>query len=470
MKRLKNKAAAVMLACSMCAAGMPVSAAKINRTDILDRVKWNINAYSVFSVDTLTQGAFEMDGLFTESHQCTVENQEELDRILSEYLLETPRKEFEAQYSEEFFDNYTLMLCTYLDPTHGRLTGHTLQSAYIEGTTDEDTVLYLDYTSTFGGSVCKTYCFEIMQVIVPNRLFPELGWEWHCTELLQPGLVRFSFEDAETGETLKVPGDIGKMTILPTIGYYDAESGNYAYADMASLEFSYDMFWEASQYMDADILDFSLSQASLPEGWTLPEDYRTVTKYDNGSMDITFRLRRDIPEAGKVRVTLRDADTGALIVSRDANGDFGHICTNIGIKMENGEWAYTGPILVVDANPCVMRNDLMLNADLCEFSLWLMPGGYTSEAIYSNGKVTPEGEITVTQYDNGSADVVFYLHFKPTGDVSGDGVTEVSDAVAVQKYLLSEADALTNWKAADYNNDNRLDARDLTLMIRAMLA
>ncbi len=473
MKRLlSNITAAAMLMCSITSAGIP-AAAKETRTDILDRVKFVDTAYSVYAPDTLTQSAFEMDGLFTESHQSTAESPEELDRILSEYLLEAPRKEFEAQYPEEFFYDYTLMLCTYMDPTRGRLVGgHKLQSAELETQSDGETVLYLDYTSTFGASICKTHCFEILQVIVPNRIYPTLGWEWHCTESLEPGLVRFRAEDADTGETLNVPGDIDKLTILPTIAYYLEDVDNYAYADMASLEFSYDMFWDASQYMDADILDFSLSQASLPEGWTLPENYRSVTRYENGSMDVVFRLRRDIPEKGMLRVWLKDADTGALIVSRNQNGGFGSIGTNISFNDPQYGTVSTGPILMIDTNPCVQQFDLMFSGDSYEYRLseWDLPRGYSSNAVFSNGVSIPEGAIEATRYENGSADIVFRLKFTPTGDVSGDGQSTVSDAVSVQKWLLGEDAELADWKAADYNNDNRLNAADLTLMLRAALS
>ena len=473
MKRLlSNITAAAMLMCSITSAGIP-AAAKETRTDILDRVKFVDTAYSVYAPDTLTQSAFEMDGLFTESHQSTADSPEELDRILSEYLLDAPRKEFEAQYPEEFFYDYTLMLCTYMDPTRGRLVGgHKLQSAELETQSDGETVLYLDYTSTFGASVCKTHCFEILQVIVPNRIYPTLGWEWHCTESLEPGLVRFRAEDADTGETLNVPGDIDKLTILPTIAYYLEDVDNYAYADMASLEFSYDMFWEASQYMDADILDFSLSQASLPEGWTLPENYRSVTRYENGSMDVVFRLRRDIPEKGMLRVWLKDADTGALIVSRNQNGGFGSIATNISFNDSVYGTVSTGPILMIDTNPCVQQFDLMFCGDSYEYRLseWDLPRGYRSNAVFSNGVSIPEGAIEATRYENGSADIVFRLKFTPTGDVSGDGQSTVSDAVSVQKWLLGEDAELADWKAADYNNDNRLNAADLTLMLRAALS
>lgn len=56
------------------------------------------------------------------------------------------------------------------------------------------------------------------------------------------------------------------------------------------------------------------------------------------------------------------------------------------------------------------------------------------------------------------------------GDVNDDGVFSVSDVVLLQKWLLAVPDThLANWKAADFCEDNKLDAFDLTLMKRAMI-
>lgn len=461
MKRLFcSLTAAVMLLCSASLS----AAAENTKTDVLDQVKFSVTSYSVFS-DALTQPAFEMDALFTEPHEMLVHSQEDLQLFLGEYLKDEPMEEFIAQYPETFFDNYTLLLCTYLDPTGGRMTGgHKLTSAYIE---DEN--LYLGYTANFSASICKTYCFDIMQAAVPNRVFYSGGYEWRCTETLDPGLVRFHFLDADTGKALKIGEDCDMLTVIPIIGYYDRAADAYLYEDLPFLEFSYDWFWDGSKYLNADVMDFMLGSGNLPAGWTLPADSRTVTRYDNGSMDVTFRLRRDIPEAGMLRVWLRDADTGELVIVPNENGYFGSIGTDIRFNTQDGEVS-TGPILMLDANPCTMRFDLMFSGDYYAYRLseWDLPRGYSCDAVYATGVSIPEGAVKVTRYDNGSADLTFYLKFTPSGDVSGDGVTDLSDAVSLQRWLLGDGEVLADWKAADYNNDNRLTALDLTLLLRAL--
>lgn len=56
------------------------------------------------------------------------------------------------------------------------------------------------------------------------------------------------------------------------------------------------------------------------------------------------------------------------------------------------------------------------------------------------------------------------------GDVNGDGSFGVSDVVLLQKWLLAVPNTnLSNWKAADFCEDNKLDVFDLTLMKRAMI-
>lgn len=56
------------------------------------------------------------------------------------------------------------------------------------------------------------------------------------------------------------------------------------------------------------------------------------------------------------------------------------------------------------------------------------------------------------------------------GDVNNDGKFNVSDVVALQKWLLAVPDThLANWKAADLCEDNKLNACDLCLMKRLLL-
>ena len=55
------------------------------------------------------------------------------------------------------------------------------------------------------------------------------------------------------------------------------------------------------------------------------------------------------------------------------------------------------------------------------------------------------------------------------GDVNGDDVFNVADVVAFQNWLVSETNALDNWKSADFNEDDTLDVFDLCLMKKSLI-
>lgn len=56
------------------------------------------------------------------------------------------------------------------------------------------------------------------------------------------------------------------------------------------------------------------------------------------------------------------------------------------------------------------------------------------------------------------------------GDANGDGEFNISDVVMLQKWLLSVPDThLANWKAADFDEDGKLDVFDLCLMKRELI-
>ena len=72
---------------------------------------------------------------------------------------------------------------------------------------------------------------------------------------------------------------------------------------------------------------------------------------------------------------------------------------------------------------------------------------------------------------NGSGETVEPVQAWTLGDVTGDGVLSVLDAVRLQKWLVhTSGTTLPAWKAADYCADDRIDVRDLVLMKQALTA
>ena len=64
------------------------------------------------------------------------------------------------------------------------------------------------------------------------------------------------------------------------------------------------------------------------------------------------------------------------------------------------------------------------------------------------------------------------IHPAPaSGDPDGDGKITVEDTALLNSWIFGKPDAaLTEWQAADMNQDQVIDAADLTMMKRAMLA
>ena len=56
------------------------------------------------------------------------------------------------------------------------------------------------------------------------------------------------------------------------------------------------------------------------------------------------------------------------------------------------------------------------------------------------------------------------------GDANHDGVFNMADIVTLQKWLMNVPETkMINWEMADFNQDGKLNAIDLTLMKRQLL-
>jgi hypothetical protein len=175
---------------------------------------------------------------------------------------------------------------------------------------------------------------------------------------------------------------------------------------------------------------------------------------------------------GQIRATLADFDTGENIILTDDT------TVSIWTDISDGVKS-TGPILAMETNPAILSDDLGSFFDSAVFSFGLeedeLPEGYSfigdeERPGYYSGTILPENSMTVTRFDNGSADVVFKLKYTPTGDINNDGGFSVADAVLLQKWLLAVPDIeLPNWRAADFCCDNKLDTFDLCLVKRELI-
>ena len=121
--------------------------------------------------------------------------------------------------------------------------------------------------------------------------------------------------------------------------------------------------------------------------------------------------------------------------------------------------------------------DLPVNPYICELehrhaseNIKSFMVGLDTAVLPSELELPPDGT-EIVYYSNGAMDVTFRLKTRSvTGDVSGDGVFSVADAVLLSKWLLCDPDAaLADWGAADFDRNGRLNAVDLVLMKRALM-
>ena len=99
--------------------------------------------------------------------------------------------------------------------------------------------------------------------------------------------------------------------------------------------------------------------------------------------------------------------------------------------------------------------------------------GYNYSAEFEAEVVDPRYRSKVAYdidpYENGALHVKLYLQYHPTGDVNGDGKLSVSDAVAMQRWLVNaENEQIKDWTMSDYVHDGLLDARDLSKLLQTL--
>ena len=94
--------------------------------------------------------------------------------------------------------------------------------------------------------------------------------------------------------------------------------------------------------------------------------------------------------------------------------------------------------------------------------------------LYDSDNPLCQGKNPTVRFDNKNTLTTNRLMLVETepvaGDVNADGEFNIADAVLLHKWLLAVPDThLANWKAADFSDDGRLNAVDLTRMKRALM-
>ena len=119
----------------------------------------------------------------------------------------------------------------------------------------------------------------------------------------------------------------------------------------------------------------------------------------------------------------------------------------------------TGSFSVYDAHTDV----LLWSSDL---------GAYMSRSISLIDDSVPTDCLKIVKGGGELNELAIYGYAAPEQtpmDITGDGQFNIADAVALQQWLLTGRTPLANWRAGDCDGNGRLDARDLTLLKRALL-
>lgn len=153
--------------------------------------------------------------------------------------------------------------------------------------------------------------------------------------------------------------------------------------------------------------------------------------------------------------------------------DGGHACAGCGI--ESGAWEWDGKnydrrIILWDPNfPTEYRDDVCFYYREVDYDYCIPFYGVK----YSLGENDNVGEISAASDEISELGEPSYPFEKPSfvkGDVNADGILDIADVVLLQKWLLAVPDThLSQWRAADLCNDERLDVFDLCLMKRELL-
>ena len=410
--------------------------------DMTSDISFTVGRHSLFSDEIVFNWSDPSDTAAAHSQSATITSYEELSLFLKKYLTEQAAASYLKKYDDSFFEKNVLLLHTFIDPYGGRITGHDFSGAVLKGAS-----LQISFTSAVRYAACKTYFFEVMQAAVPKEKFNDYNIEWNNTEVLDEDLIKISFVDADTDELLQ----FDNIPLSPTIGYLN-DDGTITYADTAIIAYSNPDFWEFN-YREADIFELDLSDTALPEGYKLADDYKKMTKYENGSADVVFRLKKDSSISRKsTKLTFYDKDTGELIDIPE-NGENIYL-----LKCTSGE-PYTSEIFNITSNPCTVDSDCVYE-ESCSYSFHSDTG--------SGWYHLPEFE-TISEND-GSIELACRMKWTPGGDANEDGIFSISDVVFMQKWLLNADDVkLSDFKAVDFCRDNRIDVFDLVLMRKALL-
>ena len=279
--------------------------------------------------------------------------------------------------------------------------------------------------------------------------------------------MRVSLVDYDTGELLMLPE--GKIPRIWTDISKDTPEGK-VYCNMQPVGFKTNpAVVDLGNFFAGYDFSFGLDSDNLPVGYSLPgtdeksagyyngiiipDDHITVTRYDNDSADVVFRLKKnnDIEEKS-TKITFYDKDTGELINIPENDEVIFILKCPPGVSAKYEE-------IYIASNPCTI-NSLNIYDPSCNY--YYYPVDLTDCYDFL--------EFEVISQNTNHIELSCKMELVSSGDVNDDNDFNVADVVLFQKWLLGSADAkLANWRAADFCRDNKLDIFDLIKMRQRLI-
>jgi len=430
----------------------------------LSDARFTFSSYSIYSGDLKTS-ATEIYDKYSR-YDAVITSKEELDDFLSMYLNEKAANKFSAQYSELFFENYVLLLNTYLDPYKGRVFKHGLRDVVFK-----DGHLVIDYTSVIDGVLMRTSDFDILRVEIPKEQYDGSYVLWNDNEVLESDLVRIKVVDIDTGEPIEIPNDDVLSLFGGVIRYCE---GNNPY------------YWD-TEFKGKTVHDLCIDEKYLPEGY---EPYLwnavIIDEYPDNTADIVFNVRKSdfvgrTTSMDKIATTVRGINYEKMQENNPAVITSEEELTEIVSSWFSSE-SLQRKVLSKYSDEFFKDNVLFLDWEVDSSG---GSGVSIKDVVASDGKIAVYYVEPSPDYGICNTDYLCILQvtvpkskyhgekveWKCLGDVNGDNVFGIADMLTLQKWLKGADDVtMPDWTRADLCRDGRIDAFDLTMLRKQLIS
>ena len=205
---------------------------------------------------------------------------------------------------------------------------------------------------------------------------------------------------------------------------------------------------DLARHFNADVFSMSVSPYRLPDGYTLPDDSISWKKNENGSGEITVRLKKEAQALndGEIRYTVVDADTDALI---PLNANDPLVVNNRARSPEYSDQISSASRSfdsAMTANPFTVKA-FEKNSEIEKYTAKVVPGSIPA------GYTLPDNAVTVTALENNRFEVTVRL--KAMSELKTDQVRITAvDTETGEQIALSDDNAFIISTSISYNTPN----------------